>query len=202
MDEKHLCLNLIKYFVLFCSVLNEYLIESSDILSSHLCDMFNHILDFGIFPEKWAEGIIVALYKKGNVHDINNYRGITLLSCLAKRFTSILNRRISSFCKENHTISDAQFELRKGQSTADALFVLTNIVQKFSNENKRLYCAFIDLKKCFDTIYRNGLWFKMHKYNIRGKILQIFRSMYDKVKSCVRSCGKYSDFFEYAVRLS
>ena len=39
----------------------------------------------------------------------------------------------------------------------------------------------------------------MHKYNIRGKILQIFRSMYDKVKSCVRSGGKYSDFFEYAV---
>ena len=138
-------------------ILNEYLIESSDILSSHLCDMFNHILDYGIFPEKWAEGIIVPLYKKGNVHDVNNYRGITLLSCLAKLFTSILNRRISSFCKQNHTISDAQFGFRKGQSTVDALFVLTNVVQKFINENKRLYCAFIDLKKCFDTIYRNGL---------------------------------------------
>ena len=186
----------------FDQILNEYLIESCDILSSHLCDMFNHILDSGIFPEKWTEGIIVPLYKKGNVQDVNNYRGITLLSCLAKLFTSILNKRISSFCKENHTISDAQFGFRKGQSTVDALFVLTNVVQKVLNENKRLYCAFIDLKKCFDTIYRNGLWFKLHKYNIRGKVLQIFRSMYDKVKSCVRSGSKYSDFFEYAVGLS
>jgi len=72
-------------------VLNEYLIESIDILSAHLCDLFNSILNAGFFPDNWAEGIIIPLHKKGDKNDVNNYRGITLVSCLAKHFTTVLN---------------------------------------------------------------------------------------------------------------
>ena len=55
--------------------------------------------------------------------------------------------------------------------------------------------------KCFDSIYRNALWLKMYKSGIQGKLLRIIRDMYNKVKSCVKSCNTYSDFFEYAVGL-
>jgi len=39
-------------------MLNEYFLECSDILSAHLCDVFNGIFVSGFFPDKWAEGII------------------------------------------------------------------------------------------------------------------------------------------------
>ena len=29
----------------------------------------------------------------------------------------------------------------------------------YMNENKRLYCAFVDMKKAFDSVYIHGLWF-------------------------------------------
>jgi hypothetical protein len=104
------------------------------------------------------EGVIVLVHKKGDKTDVNNYRCITLVSCFSKVFTIILNKRITSFCENNNAISDAQFRFRNGKPTVDALFILLNIVQHFLNENKILYCVFGDLKKCFDTIYKNALW--------------------------------------------
>ena len=32
--------------------------------------------------------------KKGSINDVNNYRGITLLNCVDKLFTMILNNRL------------------------------------------------------------------------------------------------------------
>ena len=58
-----------------------------------------------------------------------------------------------------------------GRSTVDASFVLNAIIQKYLSEKKRLYCAFVDLKKAFDSMYLNGLWLKLYKLGIGGKTL-------------------------------
>ena len=55
--------------------------------------MFNNTFKLGYFPESWSEGLGVPLHKKGSLNDVNNYRGITLLSCLGRPFTRIINKR-------------------------------------------------------------------------------------------------------------
>ena len=179
-------------------LMNEYFIESTDILISHIIDIFNHVLSSG-YLDSWTEGIIIPLLKKGDPEDVNNYRGITLMSCLSKIFTGVLNKRINKWCEENNVISDCQFGFRKGCSTTDAIFVLHNLIQKTLNDRGRLYCAFVDLKKAFDSIYRNALWYKMFNLGIKGRTFRIIRDMYAKVKSCVKSANTMSDFFQYAV---
>ena len=52
--------------------------------------ILNNIFDSGSFPEEWALGIIVILFKEGSKSDLNNYRGITLLSMLGKILVGIL----------------------------------------------------------------------------------------------------------------
>ena len=69
------------------------------------------------------------------------------------------------------------------------------------NNKNRLYCAFIDLRKAFDSVYRNGLWLKLYKSGISGKILQIVKSIYERVKSCVKHCNTYSEFFNVYIGL-
>ena len=60
--------------------------------------VFNLVLWSCKFPDEWAIGEIIPLYKnKGKDDDPNNYRGITLLSCYGKLFTSLLNNRLNSF---------------------------------------------------------------------------------------------------------
>ena len=58
-----------------------------------------------------------------------------------------------------------------------------------------LYVAFIDYAKAFDTIWRDGLWYKLVKEGIGGKFLNILKSMYEKSKSCVFINGERSQFF-------
>lgn len=65
-DEVEVVIRYLKRNKSFSSdqMLNEYFIESFDILSGHLVDIFNAILNSGFFPTQWSEGIIVPLFKK------------------------------------------------------------------------------------------------------------------------------------------
>ena len=144
---------------------------------------------------------MVPIYKKNDPDDVNNYRGISLVSCLSKIFTGILNKRLNDWVENNNIVSDAQFGFRRGRSTVDAIFVLNSIIQKFLSKNDRLACAFVDLRKAFDSIYRNGLYFKLNRLGVNAKMLRIIRDMYTNVKACVRGCNSYSEYFECAIGL-
>jgi len=74
--------------------INEIFINGKDTLVPYLLSLFNKIFDIGYFPDSWSEGYVVPLHKKGNINDTNYYRGITLLSCIGKLFTRILNNRL------------------------------------------------------------------------------------------------------------
>ena len=46
----------------------------------------------GHFLEQWSTGCIYPIFKnKGSRENVQNYRPITILSCLGKLFTGILN---------------------------------------------------------------------------------------------------------------
>ena len=106
-----------------------------------------------------------------------------------------------SFCEENQCISDAQFGFKKGSSTIDAIFALHTLIEHYLNHNSRFYVAFIDIKKCFDSIYRNALWLKLYRSGLQGKLLRIIKDMYNEVKSCVKHCTSFSDYFNYSIGL-
>ena len=40
-----------------------------------------------------------------------------------------------------------------------------------------------------------AVWYKLVKYGIKGKVIKVTVSMYDKIKSCVFLNGKKSDCF-------
>ena len=50
----------------------------------------------GHFPENLCEGFIVPIFKKGDINEVPNYRGITLLSTLGKLFIRIMNNRLKN----------------------------------------------------------------------------------------------------------
>ena len=103
-------------------ILNEFLKNSSGRLLSCIVKLFNIVLNSGIVPTDWTIGLIRPLYKKkGNPKDPNNYRGITLLSCLGKLFTSILNKRLTTYLESNDILGNEQAGFRNGHSTLDHL---------------------------------------------------------------------------------
>ena len=86
----------------------------------------------------------------------------------------------------NDTIGEQQAGFRKDYSTVDHIFTLLAIVQKQLSLNRKLYVAFIDFEKAFDSISRKLLCPILQKQGIRGKLFRCVKSMYDVVKARVR----------------
>jgi len=177
--------------------LNEYLkYYSNEEFLEVVCQLCNVILESGLFPEVWSKGIILPIYKnKGDVKDPDNYRGITILSCLGKLFKSVINRRLNLYLESNNILCEEQAGFREGYSTIDHIFSLKLIVDFYLNEKKKLFCAFIDYKKAFDSVNRLALWHKLLNNNIDGKCLKIIYNMYSIAKYCVKVSSNLSDFF-------
>ena len=176
-------------------ILNEYFIEFQEYLLPLLSKLFNCILDTGFFPKSWSSSVIVPIFKKGDNKNPDNYRGISLVSNMAKLFTSILNTRLLEWSKSNDIITDAQFGFKPNCGRREAIFVLHSLISNTISKSKRLYCAFIDFKKAFDSIDRSKLWIKLSKVGIQGKLLKVIKALYNNVKSCIVVEGQLSDYF-------
>lgn len=177
-------------------VLNEYIVYSIDKLLPVYKTLFNIVFDTGIIPEPWCIGNIVPVYKnKGSVDNIENYRPITLLSCISKLFTSILTHRLNKFAEDYDILCENQSGFRQSYSTLDNIFVLHCLFELFRCNRKKLFCAFIDFKSAFDKVWRNGLWMKLLNNNISGKCYRFIVNMYHNTKSRISVNGTYSDYF-------
>ena len=77
------------------NVINEFIKYSPKELRNVLVILFNIILNSGIIPSDWCISLISPLYKNtGPKDEANNYRGISLISCIGKLFTALINKRL------------------------------------------------------------------------------------------------------------
>ena len=162
-------------------------------------NVYNEIFNSGIYPESWSKGLIVPIYKKGEISDPNNYRGITLISTFAKIFSLILRNRLNDWCEREHVFNEFQFGFRNERSTSDCIFILNSLIQKTLNENSNLYCTFVDYEKAFDTVNRDALWFKLMQSGVSSKMIRIIKSLYGKVFAAIKLNANISDYFEVSL---
>ena len=180
--------------------MNEYIKVSCPTFLAIYFKLFNLNLESGHIPESWIVDIIKPLYKsKGDLTLPENYRPITILSCMDKRFTAILNSRLNNYLEENDLLNETQAGFRSSYSTADNIFVIHvhALIEYLRVRRLKLYCAFIDFQKAFDSVWRVGLWQKLINANVPGKILTVIRNIYANIKSCVSFNGKSSDFLAH-----
>jgi hypothetical protein len=76
-------------------------------------------------PEEWKELIIVPIFKKGDMTDCSNCRGISLLQTTYKILPNILLSWLTPHAKE--IIGDHQCGFRRNRSTADHIFCIFQI---------------------------------------------------------------------------
>ena len=147
-------------------------------------------------PEDWLLGVIKPIYKnKGDPTNPENYRPITLISCLGKLFTGILRNRLEIYAQDISLLKENQIGFRKGFSTLGNILTLQFLSQSLLSNRKKLFCAFIDFKQAFDTVWRDGLWYKLIKSGINGKCFDYIRNMYEGIKSLIRMNGRTTEFF-------
>ena len=81
------------------SISSEIIKTSSDFISSFLLRLYNRMFNTGEYPSSWGEGIITPIFKKGDVNNSSNYRGITLINILAKIYSQLLLNRLTNWAE-------------------------------------------------------------------------------------------------------
>ena len=174
----------------------------ADFIKNNYCipflhKLFNLCFDVGRVPPQWAKSIIKLIPKSTQLSkNPQDYRGISLQSTVLKVFCSILGNRLTDFCDTHNLLVDEQNGFRKDRNCIDHIFALCGVVEQRLNNGDDTFVCFVDLRKAFDSVNRDLLWYKLrHYYGVEDKFLSILQGMYEEVLSCVRVNKELSDWF-------
>ena len=146
-------------------------------------------------PSQWITNIIhLPLPKKGNLYEMTNYRGITLMSIAAKVYNRILLNRIRPFFDPILRCNQAGFRTRR--SCAEQIFILRRLMEGADDQQLSLFTTFIDFKKAFDSIARKAMFKVLRHYGIPEPLVEAIKALYTNSKSAVYVDGHLTKEFE------
>lgn len=177
---------------------NEMIKASCDLLMNVYMKLFSLVLNTGIFPSGWCEGLITPIFKAGDKSDPGNYRGICVSSCLGKLFSLILNERLLQFAETKKLLHPSQIGFLRDNRTSDHIFTLRALIEKYSHHYKqKIYACFVDFKKAFDSVWHEGLFHRILSYGIGGNIYALIKSLYTRSSCTVKLAKSKTDSFSY-----
>lgn len=122
---------------------------------------FNQLLACAHFPTIWKHAQVTPIPKVGRDSSIiTNWRPISNLNCLSKIFERILAGHIALHLDTLDLFPD-QFGFLRGHSSVHALGKLQSAVNNGLNDGKFTAFVSLDLRAAFDTVWHDGLLFKM-----------------------------------------
>ncbi|KAE9419257.1 hypothetical protein Angca_004847, partial [Angiostrongylus cantonensis] len=97
------------------------------VLVNTLVRLFTRYLPEFKVRTQWKTSKTVLLLKKGDLHDIGNYRPICLLSVVYKLFTRVILNRIDRTLDEEEPCEPAGY--RKGFNKMDHIHTITRLIE-------------------------------------------------------------------------
>ena len=181
----------------FDNISTEHIKYAGPCLIYILTLVYNYIRESEYIPINFRRGLQVPLYKGKNTCtlDMNNYRGITLLTNFNKIFEILAWLRIEKWWNDSGIISSLQGACRKGQSCVHTSYILQETVSTALDENNYAFSAYFDVSKAFDTVWINGLFYKMYDMGIRGKLWRLLYRCYVNFMCRVKIKDRYSNWF-------
>ncbi|KAK4527526.1 hypothetical protein GAYE_SCF41G5449 [Galdieria yellowstonensis] len=148
-------------------------------MSRVLLRLLNWIFQSGKILSSWNSSLLISIPKKGDLKDMNNYRGISLISTIVKLLSAIVTNRIRYAVEKDNVLVREQAGFRTREECAAQVIALVECVQRRWNKEMRpTYACFIDLRKAFDRVPHEALFRKLESLGIRGRCLEFYRGLY------------------------
>ena len=149
--------------------------------------LISNVWHTGVVPEDWRRALIVPLLKKGDPTNIDNYRGISLLSLPGKVFAIVLKHKIQNWAEG--LLLEGQCGFRKGRSCNDAIFSLNGLAELTHKTGNELHACFIDLSKAYDSVDRPLAWELFGSMGFPPKMLQLIKDLHTNT-TCAMQADK------------
>ena len=162
------------------SVSNEMILSLLAVKPDLLVKLFNEIFRRNQKIDLWSIALITPIFKSGVKTNPGNYRGISVLSCFGKLYTSVLNQRLLKFVLDKNILSEQQLGFVAGNRTSDAHLILHNLIQHYCHKKgQKIFSCFVDFQKAFDSVPRNTLFKKLSNVGINGIFFNNLKTLYN-----------------------
>lgn len=158
----------------------ELLKYASKKASIQLYYIFRCSIIHSYFPRAWKRAKVIPVLKPGKDHKLAmNYRPISLLPVMAKLFEKVIYSIMRKHITDNNILIDQQFGFRAGHSTAQPYEQLVRTDEFHTHHiNADRYSAMVllDINKAFDSVWHNGLIYKLIKLNFHPAMIKLLHS--------------------------
>lgn len=148
-------------------------------------------------PQNFCDATIINVFKKVNTADYGDYRGQSLLE-VGTKFSPEWHRLLPKIQK---ILLESQSGFRPNRGTSDLIFSLQQLQEKAREQQTKIYAAFLDLSKAFDSHNRKALWDIMHKFDIPRKFIAICKSVHENNLEKVLYNGQLTDLIKTEIRV-
>jgi hypothetical protein len=122
-------------------------------VAAPLSQLFSWSLVTAECARVWKEAIVSPLWKKkGSKAKPDSYRPISKTSSIAKTLEKIITNDLKTLYEVNDVLSTRQFGFRAKRSTVTQLLNCVDEWSKNLNSKLTTHIAYIDFKKCFDSV--------------------------------------------------
>ena len=107
-----------------------------------------------------------------------------------------MNNRLIKIIEDQ--LSNSQFSFRENHRTADSIFVLKSLINKYIHvhkNKKKIYACFVDLRKAFDSVWRETLLYKLCKMGVGLHFFKLLKEQYLNTTSSLKHKDRHSVFF-------
>lgn len=102
---------------------------------------------------------------------------------MAKFFAALLNQRLTDHLESQDQLQNEQAGFRRGRTCLDQIFSLREVLS--ARARRPTYACFVDIRKAYDTVWRDGLWTVFWQKGVRGRMWRVLQAYYAQVQSCV-----------------
>ena len=131
--------------------------------------LFQQIFNTGRTPQDWRDAIVAPIYKKGNSHNPENYRPVSLTSVICKIQEHIICSNTMDHLERYGILSDDQHGFQSGLSTETQWLAATHDWAEVLDRGGQTDVLFLDFSKAFDSVPHRRLLEKLRFYGIDGK---------------------------------
>ena len=173
----------VEFYKAFWHIFGELLVES-----------FNEAYDVGSLSESQKCAVISLIFKKGNKHDIGNYRPISLTNVDYKILAFVLANRIQNVIKS--IINPNQVAYIKGRYIGCNIRLIEDIIELCDKEEKGGILMMLDFKKAFDSLEWDFLFKALKYFNFGDTFIKWIQTLYKDPVACIKNNGHLSKEIE------
>ena len=144
--------------------------------------LFSASQENGYIPRGSKISKIKMIYKSGwPKTEINLFRQISLLSCIAKWLEKIINKKQWFGLKNTFSFPTLNPDrtlrtLRKNRSCQDHILLICQNITKSFNKREKTFAVFFDLEKTFDKASHEGIILMIENLGINQTLLKWIKS--------------------------